>query len=64
MPLIFQIRDSSSQFLSNVTFGTSFTFQMWEEYIFDFFLENLTSRVINSGVPQLHTQFTHASRHF
>ena len=34
-PLIFQIRDSSPQYLSNVTFGTSFAIQMREEYDFE-----------------------------
>ena len=38
MPLIFKIHDSSPQYLSNVTFGTSFAFQMREEYVIeDFF---------------------------
>ena len=35
----FLIHDSSPQFLSNVTFGTSFAFQMREEYILDFFFK-------------------------
>ena len=34
-PLIFKIRDSSPQYLSNVTFGTSFAFQIRKEYVFE-----------------------------
>ena len=66
-PLIKPIHYSSPWYISYVIFGTSPAFQMREEYVFGkkilFFL-NLTSRGVNSGVTQFHTQFTHVSRHF
>ena len=37
IPLIKNILDSSSWYLSNVTFGTSLAFKMREEYVLDFF---------------------------
>ena len=54
-PQIFQIRDSSPQFISNVTFGKSLAFQWREECVLDFFL-NWTSRGVNCGVTKFHTQ--------
>ena len=64
-PLIFRICDSSPRYLSNVTFGTSFTFQMRKKYIYEKnIFENCTSRGVNSGVAQFQRQFAHVSRHF
>ena len=59
-PLIKNIHDSSHQYLSNVTFGASLALQMREEYVF----EINTSKGVNSGVTQFHTQLTHVSRRF
>ena len=63
-PLIKNIPDSSHQYGSNVTFGASLAFQIREEYVFEenIFFENWTSRGVNTGVTQFHTQFTHVSR--
>ena len=55
--------DSSHQYGWNVTFKASLAFQMRVENVLNFFFfENWTSRGVNSGVPQFHTQFTHVSR--
>ena len=63
-PLIKNIPHSSHWYGSNVTFGASLAFQMREKYVFEkkYFCENWTSRGVNRGVTQFHTQFTHGSR--
>ena len=62
-PLIKQTHNSSTQYLSNVTFGTSLEFQMRKEYVFSFFFKWISMGVL-SGVMQLHTHFRHASKLF
>ena len=63
--LIKNIRDSSHQYLSYVTFGVSLAFYMREEYVFaENIFENWTSRGINSGVTQILHAIYNFSRHF
>ena len=62
-PLIRYIPDSSPQFISNVTFGTSLAFQMREEYMLIFIFFNLDHTGVNIGATQFCTQFTHVSKY-
>ena len=55
----FQIHDYSPWYLSNVTFGTSFAFQIREKYVKKKIKINL-----KGDLTQFHKQFTHVSRHF
>ena len=61
-PLIKNIPDSFHQYLSNVTFKASLSFQMREEYVFEKnYFWKLDLMGVNSGSTQFHTQFTHVS---
>ena len=64
--MIKNFHDSSHQYLSNVTFGSSLAFQMREKYVFEEKGKNLngTSKGVNSGATQFFTQLMHVSRHF
>ena len=63
MPLIKNIPDSAHIYLSNVIFGANLAFSDEEGVCFwkKIYLDNWTSRGINSGVTQFHT---HVSRQF
>ena len=53
-PLIKNFLDSSPQYLSNVTFGTSLAFQMREEYMFEtIYFWNLNLKGVNISITQL-----------